>query len=383
MTGLLLSSPSVHSHRLVTRSNFLLTVLLTFSLLSVLDLSCASARQLHPLCCSPTDVATLASLSTPENLTKTGSTLSPFLIPRVSGTEGNVKVQNHLISTFEALKWHVEQDKFTDNTPFGVKPFNNIIVTKNPDAPRKLVLAAHFDSKYFLDFDFIGATDSAVPCAILVDVATTLNPYLEREMFPSTTLQLIFFDGEEAFVSWSETDSLYGSRHLAAKWESTYVMGTNNPQSSGMEQRADPQNNARTILEQIDVFILLDLLGTPEVRIWNSHKDTASHWTSLVDIQHRLSTSNLLSKQVTARIDETGEGGYFMKGESGYSAYQIEDDHKPFMQRGVPIVHVIPQMFPAVWHRATDNAAAIEPQTVHDFALIFRVFVAEYLGLEI
>jgi glutaminyl-peptide cyclotransferase len=32
-------------------------------------------------------------------------------------------------------------------------------------------------------------------------------------------LQFIFFDGEEAFEYWTGTDSLYGSRHLAAKWE--------------------------------------------------------------------------------------------------------------------------------------------------------------------
>ena len=33
------------------------------------------------------------------------------------------------------------------------------------------------------------------------------------------TLQLIFFDGEEAFVRWSRTDSTYGSRNLAKVWE--------------------------------------------------------------------------------------------------------------------------------------------------------------------
>lgn len=38
---------------------------------------------------------------------------------------------------------------------------------------------------------------------------------------PDLTLQLIFFDGEEAFFSWSPTDSLYGSRHLAHKMENT------------------------------------------------------------------------------------------------------------------------------------------------------------------
>lgn len=32
---------------------------------------------------------------------------------------------------------------------------------------------------------------------------------------------MVFFDGEEAFVEWNESDSLYGSRHLASKMENT------------------------------------------------------------------------------------------------------------------------------------------------------------------
>lgn len=34
-------------------------------------------------------------------------------------------------------------------------------------------------------------------------------------------LMLIFFDGEEAFQEWTDSDSIYGSRHLASKWENT------------------------------------------------------------------------------------------------------------------------------------------------------------------
>ena len=30
---------------------------------------------------------------------------------------------------------------------------------------------------------------------------------------------LLWTDGEEAFVKWSETDSLYGTKHLAQKWQ--------------------------------------------------------------------------------------------------------------------------------------------------------------------
>ena len=36
------------------------------------------------------------------------------------------------------------------------------------------------------------------------------------------TVQMMFFDGEEAYNQWTETDSLYGSRHLAQKLHDTY-----------------------------------------------------------------------------------------------------------------------------------------------------------------
>lgn len=36
-------------------------------------------------------------------------------------------------------------------------------------------------------------------------------------------MQIVFFDGEEAFVDWTKTDSLYGSRHLAKRWEDEVV----------------------------------------------------------------------------------------------------------------------------------------------------------------
>lgn len=42
------------------------------------------------------------------------------------------------------------------------------------------------------------------------------------DVFPSSfkdlTLELLFFDGEEAFNEWTDTDSLYGSRQLASDW---------------------------------------------------------------------------------------------------------------------------------------------------------------------
>ena len=53
-------------------------------------------------------------------------------------------------------------------------------------------------------------------------IAGSLCVFMQSKL-KDTSLQLIFFDGEEAFVDWTDTDSLYGARHLAAKMEKTSV----------------------------------------------------------------------------------------------------------------------------------------------------------------
>lgn len=117
----------------------------------------------------------------------------------------------------------VELDSFEDNAPiFGKLTFVNIIGKINPTAKRFLVLSAHYDSKYFPGEDFLGATDSAVPCALMLNIVKTTLPYIQQVLKEKNLgLMLIFFDGEEAFKEWTDTDSLYGSRHLAKKWADT------------------------------------------------------------------------------------------------------------------------------------------------------------------
>ena len=63
-------------------------------------------------------------------------------------------------------------------TPLGPKNFTNIIGTLNPRADRVLALAAHYDSKILPVVNgkfFTAATDSAVPCAMLLDFARDLS----------------------------------------------------------------------------------------------------------------------------------------------------------------------------------------------------------------
>lgn len=71
------------------------------------------------------------------------------------------------------------EHSFEDSTPYGTKPFTNIIATLDPHVDRRLVLAAHYDSKYFRNHVFLGATDSALSVALLLDLALTLDQKLK------------------------------------------------------------------------------------------------------------------------------------------------------------------------------------------------------------
>ncbi|KAG8326860.1 hypothetical protein J6590_032693 [Homalodisca vitripennis] len=117
------------------------------------------------------------------------------------------------------LDWTVETQVSEQNTPLGQLTFTNIVARLNPSADRYLVLACHYDSKKMHEGAFLGATDSAVPCAMMIDLAYALQDSLEQFKKSELSLMFVFFDGEEAFVEWGPDDSIYGARSLANMWE--------------------------------------------------------------------------------------------------------------------------------------------------------------------
>jgi glutaminyl-peptide cyclotransferase len=60
----------------------------------------------------------------------------------------------------------------------------------------------------------------------------------------------------------------------------------------------------------------------------------------------------------------------------------VEDDHLPFMLRGVDILHIIPTPFPNVWHQMTDDGPHLDLPTVRDWARIVTAFAAEWMELD-
>jgi glutaminyl-peptide cyclotransferase len=164
---------------------------------------------------------------------QSGSLLAPILVPRVPGTAGQTSAQQHFVSYFqrELPKWEISWQNSTATTPTsrGKKlPFQNIVFKREPPWVKPgqsnlLTLVAHYDSK-IAPKGFIGATDSAAPCAMLMWVAKVVDGYVQRmydemqELQEGGTvdmgIQILLLDGEEAFQSWTDTDSLYGARYV-------------------------------------------------------------------------------------------------------------------------------------------------------------------------
>ncbi|CAF2548711.1 unnamed protein product [Rotaria sp. Silwood2] len=281
--------------------------------------------------------------------------LRPLLIERVSGTSGNAKARQFIMSKLQSTNmWNIELDTFDEMTPDGNVEFTNIVATLDPTASRRLVLACHYDSKKLPNF--VGATDSAVPCAILLDLAINLQKQLNelKKNKGKLTLQLLFFDGEEAVRDWSSTDSLYGSRHLANKMRYTNVQG---------------QSNINQI-DAIDMFVLLDLIGDKSTLFANFFdRTTGKYYNRLQNIEAQL---------LRAYNNNAHKRTVFSS--QIYPNY-IQDDHIPFLSLDVPILHLISSPFPPTWHTAADNEANLDFLSITHIRNAMKIFVIEYLHL--
>ena len=280
-----------------------------------------------------------------------GSILEPILIPRVSGSEGAETVRRHFESFFTSNLsdgWVMEREVSEQWTPLERNvTFVNFVATKDPPRARvgdvgRLVLAAHYDSKIFPPGQtFVGATDSAVPCAILMYTALALDRMLDAKWKQAAAerddldddildnpvgLQIIFFDGEEAVKDWTDQDSIYGAKSLAAKWDSTLHAA---------------HSTRRSNISSIDLLVLLDLLGVQSPQIPSYFPTTHWAYNNLASIEDRLRRSTGHFSSIT----ESSEKWFHDQGDRyptfGYRG-RVEDDHVPFMERGVETLHIIP-----------------------------------------
>lgn len=333
-----------------------------------------------------------------------GKILAPILRTRVPGTPGSTAVLNHFNDFFKTTlpDWTIEFQNSTSKTPVsGNKevPFVNFIASRDPpwalngDVGR-LTLVAHYDSKYE-PTGFIGAIDSAAPCAMIMHAVRSIDAALTRKwkdmeaqgvgleagLDAFTGIQVLFLDGEEAFKHWTNEDSLYGARSLAETWSET---------------AHSPMSIFRTPLSSISLFMLLDLLGSKDPSIKSYFKTTHWAYQGLGRLERRLRTLKQFksSPNYDVKSEHTvDEPQWFVDTDEGEHLISvpavIQDDHIPFLHRGVDILHIIDtpvidgrQQFPIVWHTIDDDGDHLDLPTVEDWSMLVTAFAAEWMELE-
>ena len=134
---------------------------------------------------------------------------------RPPGSAANQKLQAYIESQLKPLHCQTSFDAFTAQTPAGAVAMRSIIAKFSGQSGRAIIITGHFDTKPMPGRVFVGANDGGASTGFLLELARVVN-----SMSHADDIYLVFFDGEEAFGEWSDSNGIYGSRHLADKWSS-------------------------------------------------------------------------------------------------------------------------------------------------------------------
>lgn len=210
--------------------------------------------------------------------------------PRPPGSPAIAKLQEYILAQLKATGAEVSIDPFKAQTPVGPISMKNIIARFPGKSGKAVAITGHYDTKSMPGTYFVGANDGGASTGFLLEMARAVAKQPHKN-----DIYLVWLDGEEAFAQWSSTDGVYGSRHLAAKWEAD---GT---------------------LERMKALINVDMIGDKDL-----------------GIAYEANSSSSLRALVWTTAANLGMGQYFLR-----EPFAIEDDHMPFLERGVNALDLI------------------------------------------
>jgi glutaminyl-peptide cyclotransferase len=242
--------------------------------------------------------------------------------PRPPASEALEKSRAYIEETLRTSGWQVKRHVFTDQTPNGPVEFVNLRARFGVEDGEAIwnrsvtvLLCSHYDTKPYRDLTFVGANDPGSSMGALIESARALGktPTLARR------LELVFFDGEEAFgPNITPTDGLYGSREYAREFL----------------RRAKPETRPRW-------GVLLDMVGDKDFKI-ELPADTPPDLMRLV-------------------LDSAESLGHRAK--FGVSRTSIIDDHVPLNVEGVPTVDLIDFDYD-YWHTPADTLDKLSAESL-------------------
>ncbi len=251
--------------------------------------------------------------------------------PRPAGSKALAESRLWIIAQLKLAGAQVEEDTFTASTPVGEIPMTNLIAKFPGAQPKVVMVTGHYDTKLFENFRFVGANDGASSAALLLELARDLQGRQH-----AMTYWLVFFDGEEAVRDWTDTDSVYGSRHLVQKLSSDGELG------------------------RVRAMILVDMIG-------DAH----------LDIHREANSTPWLADTVFSAAHRLGYTKEFLD-----SPTSVDDDHIPFVNAGVAAVDLIDFDYGpdnSYWHTDKDTVEHCSPLSL---TIVGRVVLATLADLE-
>ncbi len=243
--------------------------------------------------------------------------------PRPAGSDAQGKQQQLIINELSRFDCDVREDDFVADTPIGRVAMKNITARFSGESDRVVVISGHYDTLFQPGTNFVGANDAGSSTGFLLEMANLLNGQ------PLTDdVWLIFFDGEEAFVSWQGNDHTYGSRRIAGLWE-----------LSGVGRK-------------IKALINVDMIGDADLRLLNEGNST--DW-------------------LRSLAGATGRRLGYVKEFPASEPQYIEDDHIEFVKRGMPAVNLIDLDYGLMnryWHTPQDT---MDKLSARSFAVMLHV----------
>jgi glutaminyl-peptide cyclotransferase len=237
--------------------------------------------------------------------------------PRPIGSANHKKVEDYIHAHLKGDV--VEDDDFIADTPEGKLPVHNIIAKYPGTRDGIIVIASHYDTNYPLrNTTYVGANDGGSSSALLLEIANQLRG-TQRDGY---SVWLLWDDAEEAVqLPWTGSNSVYGVRHLVDKWKGD---GT---------------------LKKIKAFLLEDMIGDADLNIEREQNSTP--W---------------LEDMIYKAAKRLGYQSHFFR-----RTIPMEDDHEPFLARGVPSADLIDFDYGynnVFWHTPQDTVDKLSPKSL-------------------
>lgn len=230
--------------------------------------------------------------------------------PRPASSPAAARTRDYIIGELRKAAIAVRVEPFEAETPHGRLKMANVVAIVPGRRPEVILIGGHYDTKWFRDIRFVGANDGGSSTGLLIELARSLKSQLREFSY-----WVAFFDGEEAREEWTPTDSLYGSRRMAAELA-----------RAGRLPRA---------------VIVADMIGDRDLTIRREASSTLWLTDLIWQSAHRL-----------------GHGRHFLP-----EVLAVEDDHAPFLRAGVPAALLIDFDFPP-WHTADDTLDKVSAQSL-------------------